>query len=494
MARKMQRALGTLVALCLALWVPALPAVSAHVETIIEVRVPESVESIEFTAHNPDNPADTDTWTPRDSRGHTVPSGWLLDATIVMKPNWVTDVNHPRLTIADFDQTVAGEGRDAVVTYTLTNWEPTDRYMLLYDWTSERFNYVTFGLNGGTWSDDEHGFDEREPGLRANQKFITPHGTVYEPRDPVRVGYTFVGWTGTSRLDATATSTDTPAVSTRENPYDFTETDPNNSAGYDRGGLVSLRADWAALPELQVADVTIVEGGEFNGCGDVVLSAVDDEQEDLLDAAHGGGVTCEGEVDVSAAGTYPIQVTATDRWGGTTTATANLIVHSESAAASPAPSLTVTDVSIVEGDDFDPHSVIVSATGGDPVVDPDAVYDTNTAGIYPLTISITGERGATVTRTANLIVQPRPGGEQGPEPGDSTSAKPAPSDARGLLSSPSGQRSLAYTGAHVQTLTTLAIVILTIIVSAVVLGARRRTPDAQQQPRDPRTTATHGGR
>lgn len=57
----MRRALGALVAACLALWVPVLPAVAAHVDTIIEVRVPESVESIEFTAHNPDNPADTDT-------------------------------------------------------------------------------------------------------------------------------------------------------------------------------------------------------------------------------------------------------------------------------------------------------------------------------------------------------------------------------------------------------------------------------------------------
>ncbi|MGJ9604018.1 InlB B-repeat-containing protein [Actinotignum sp. GS-2025b] len=234
--------------------------------------------------------------------------------------------------------------------------------------------------------------------------FITPHGTVQKPTDPVREGYTFLGWIGKSTLNIPAVEPPYKYnVYTVDNPYRFDEIDPNRLLGYRRQNVVNLTAAWAKEPALEVKNIEIWEGEAFTP-SDMVVSATDFAGKDLTDPANGGSVTPVGDYDNAVAGEYPITFTAKDSKGGTVTRTAKLIVKKRWTPLIPAPELTLKNVEIQAGEPFDPADMVVSSSGT-AVPSPDNVYDPKTPGTYTLTFTVTNEQGVKRTATAQLVVK-----------------------------------------------------------------------------------------
>lgn len=154
-----RRLVTTLSAVVLVLASLAAPANAADFKTVIQFSQSKNMQSIEITAYNPADPSKTKTLAPQRSGPmnqdeYTVPAGWLDNAKIVMKPNYVIFGSGDRdLPIDEFTTTSTGEGGAAYLTYTLTDWNPTDPTLDLRAWQHEQFNYASYCLNGGTWTD-----------------------------------------------------------------------------------------------------------------------------------------------------------------------------------------------------------------------------------------------------------------------------------------------------------------------------------------------------
>lgn len=150
--------------------------------------------------------------------------------------------------------------------------------------------------------------------------------------------------------------------------------------------------------KLAVKDVTIWEGEPFKLADMITKEGTDSTPVPDLNA----------EFNSAVAGTYPVEVTVTNADGVETKETANLIVKKRIAEVKPVPTLELKDLEIWEGDQIDLSSMVSKATGGKTLANPDSKFDANKAGEYQIEFTATDQNGATVTKTAKLMVKPRP--------------------------------------------------------------------------------------
>ena len=372
----------------------------------IAAYAPRKAESAKFWITNPDNPEDKKEIT-LDHKPNKIPANWKLSAEIIMNPTWVLyQTGIDVLKLSDFEVSSTGLGNQAKLKYTLKDFD-VKANIELSAWGYHQFNYAVYRLNGGVWNDKDADLASEKNGYY--QIFITPYGTVYEPNNPTKEGYTFIGWTGTSKLEKEANEKNQAKRFTLDNLYDFTETDPNIAVKYIRGGIVKLYANWAKLPTLELEDVIIFEGEDFTP-SDLVVSAKDYKDRDLLDPEN-GDITYTGDYDNNTIGTYPIEVTTTDKLGGTVTKKANLIVKKRWTPILAAPILEVEDKTITVGDELDLKTLITKAEDqedGPNLEDNVQIipgdFDNKTPGVYEVTYILIDKDGLKVTKTATVTV------------------------------------------------------------------------------------------
>ena len=408
LTRNLSRVLAVIAAIAMVVVGQPLRAEAAPQSVDFNYVIGEKIQKFEFTAHNPDNPSESITYPSDPAKRYNykrIPAGWVLNGQIVMQPGWkITSTGSDLLYPDNLEQSVTGIGKDAVLTYHVKDVKPTEN-IYFQQISYEQFNYATYDLNGGTWTDKipTDPLHQAQDGSFYSM-FITPLGTVQKPTDPVREGYTFLGWIGKSTLNIPAVEPPYKYnVYTVDKPYRFDEIDPNRLLGYRRQNVVNLTAAWAKEPALEVKNIEIWEGEAFTP-SDMVVSATDFAGKDLTDPANGGSVTPAGDYDNAVAGEYPITFTAKDSKGGTVTRTAKLIVKKRWTPLIPAPELTLKNVEIKAGEPFDPVDMVVSSSGT-AVPSPDNVYDPKTPGTYTLTFTVTNEQGVKRTATAQLVVK-----------------------------------------------------------------------------------------
>ena len=386
-------------ALPLALAGLSIPASAADKSVSFTIASSSNFQSMRFTAFDPGNPSAEKQLKPT---GDTIPAGWHLKGEIVAKPRKVLyGTGEDVLKVSDFEASATGKGGDAYITYRLEDFEPTRDIRVWGAWQWRDINYVTFDVNGGTWTDplpssDPLFFGPNTDG-RFYSMFITPGSTVYKPTDPTREGYTFLGWAGTSKLDPKLNLNNENKTFTGQTPYQFDEVDTlttDTKNHYITGGIVRLRAQWAIAPKVVAKDLTITVGDTLDPRS-LLVSATDYKGRDLKD-----DVKIEGApANSSKAGTFPLTFTVTDEFGvKSNTATANLVIN---------PTLEVADKTIEFGGDFD--TLVTNSAGGNVTLDPNSKYDVNKPGTYDLTYTVTSEDGTTsVTKTARLTVKNPP--------------------------------------------------------------------------------------
>ena len=230
-----------------------------------------------------------------------------------------------------------------------------------------------------------------------------------------------------------------------EYPINFTVTNADGVETTETAKLIVKKrlTPLTPAPVLEVKDLEIWEGDPVD------LSS-------MVTKAEGGKALAnpDSKFDANKAGTYPIEFTVTSENGAKTTKSANLIVKKRLTPLTPAPVLEVKDLEIWEGDPVDLSSMVTKAEGGKALANPDSKFDANKAGEYTIEFTVTGENGATTTKTATLIVKPRPESEKlecvCPDPTNTSSGSNSPAGPKGTVKKQqeANKPKLAHTGAQ----------------------------------------------
>lgn len=403
------RPLWAAAALSLAVSGQALVANAADKPVDFSYRTPSRAQSALFVAFDPKNPKGFMTLEPK--RPYKIPAGWVLSGRINMQPQWTMSGTGNAEIDGAITRSVVGDGAKAYEVLDIDKYEPKGDYSIfLSSWQMHQFNRVSFNLNGGTWTDPRKSdLDSNDSNLYS--MFIAPFRTVYKPSAPVREGYTFVGWVGTSKLDPEANKANKPKKFDRGTPYPFTEVDPDINVGYIRGEIVKLSAEWAKPPTLTVEDKAIRQGQNFDPAS-MVKTAADDRGKPLNNK-----VKVEGTYDVNTPGEYELTFTVTDKYGGKTVEKAKLVVKH------PAPTLEVKNKTLAFGENFDPASLVVSSTGANqdgvvPNAEDVAKVNVNKPGEYRVRYTVTNPDGEKVEKTTTLTVKLKPAEEEKPNPAE----------------------------------------------------------------------------
>ena len=150
-----------------------------------------------------------------------------------------------------------------------------------------------------------------------------------------------------------------------------------------------------------VKDHVLKVGDQFDPTEGVTVT---DEDKDIK-------LDVDSNVNTSIAGEYKVLYSATDSKGKTTKVQSKVTVNPKTSTINNAPVITAEDKTIKVGDEFDPKAEVKATDKEDgditskiEVVQNDV--DTSKEGTYTVKYSVKDSKGATVTKTIKVIVEP----------------------------------------------------------------------------------------
>lgn len=229
----------------------------ARAANVITVQVPpdNDYQSVEVVVTDPDGREQT---FGASHIGRDFPTGSKVSMTIVAKPYQVfPELGGNGVKVTDFTVKSRDGSDGAYLTYTLENFDPvlSGRGSFVYVAPGRlrwEFGVATFDLDGGSWPDTWPNGDRAEFFTKSYDKnvaYVVPGSTVPKPPDPLRSGYEFLGWKGTSRVNLPAEKDNVRP------PYQFDEKswniyyarDAKKSNDTHSLVLADLKAAWAPL-------------------------------------------------------------------------------------------------------------------------------------------------------------------------------------------------------------------------------------------------------
>lgn len=151
-------------------------------------------------------------------------------------------------------------------------------------------------------------------------------------------------------------------------------------------------------PVIYADDLTITQGSTFDA--NTAASAIDDTDGDLR-------VTVESnDVDTSTPGTYQVTYSATDKAGNKATKTIAVTV-TKSTKDTTKPVIKVVDINVVQGNEFNPLSLVTATDDVDGVLTPYVIsndVDTSKTGTYDVTVGAKDAAGNEATATYKVTV------------------------------------------------------------------------------------------
>ena len=214
------------------------------------------------------------------------------------------------------------------------------------------------------------------------------------PSNPSKAGYTFVEWSSDK------TGNDASKV--------FTGTTPVT----DNMTVYAIYTNYP--PTLTLQDKTITEGDPLD-LNSLIVSAQDSEDGDLTSKVK---LTNNGGFDNTKVGSYKVTFSVTDNGGYSATASATVTVAKKPVPLTKlniAPTLTLQDKTITEGDSLDLKTLVVSAQDpedGDLTskvkLTDNGGFDNTKVGSYKVTFSVTDSGKASVVKSATVTVAEKP--------------------------------------------------------------------------------------
>ena len=167
-------------------------------------------------------------------------------------------------------------------------------------------------------------------------------------------------------------------------------------------------------PTLTLQDKTITEG-DLLDLNSLIVSAQDSEDGDLTSKVK---LTDNGGFDNTKVGSYKVTFSVTDNGGYSATASATVTVAKKPVPLTKlniAPTLTLQDKTITEGNPLDLKTLIVSAQDpedGDLTskvkLTDNGGFDNSKVGSYKVTFSVTDSGKASITKSATVTVAKKP--------------------------------------------------------------------------------------
>ena len=223
------------------------------------------------------------------------------------------------------------------------------------------------------------------------------------PVDPVKDGYKFAGWYTQKDGKGDEFTADT-----------VVNADTTVYASYASNAPKPPTPAANTMPTLIVQDKTITEGDPLD-LNSLIVSATDSEDGDLTSKVK---LTNNGGFDNTKVGSYKITFSVTDNGGASATASATVTVAKKPVPLTKlniAPTLTLQDKTITEGDSLDLKTLVVSATDpedGDLTskvkLTDNGGFDNTKVGSYKVTFSVTDSGKASVVKSATVTVAKKP--------------------------------------------------------------------------------------
>ncbi len=257
-------------------------------------------------------------------------------------------------------------------------------FVVFPKWIKEAGYTVTF-MNEGT----QYAHVKVQEGKSIDGDDLTDQSM---PSNPSKYGYSFMGWNTKADGLGSAFLASTPVKN------DMT--------------VYAIYTNYP--PTLTLQDKTITEGDSFD-LNSLIVSATDSEDGDLTSKVK---LTNNGGFDNTKVGSYKITFSVTDNGGASATASATVTVAKKPVLLTKlniAPTLTLQDKTITEGDLLDLNSLIVSATDpedGDLTskvkLTDNGGFDNTKVGSYKVTFSVTDSGKASVVKSATVTVAKKP--------------------------------------------------------------------------------------
>ena len=257
-------------------------------------------------------------------------------------------------------------------------------FVVFPKWKKEAGYTVTF-MNEGT----QYAHVKVQEGKSIDSDDLTDQSM---PANPSKYGHSFMGWNTKADGLGSAFLASTPVKN------DMT--------------VYAIYTNYP--PTLTLQNKTITEGDPLD-LNSLIVSATDSEDGDLTSKVK---LTNNGGFDNTKVGSYKITFSVTDNGGASATASATVTVAKKPVLLTKlniAPTLTLQDKTITEGDLLDLNSLIVSATDpedGDLTskvkLTDNGGFDNTKVGSYKVTFSVTDSGKASVVKSATVTVAKKP--------------------------------------------------------------------------------------
>ncbi len=158
------------------------------------------------------------------------------------------------------------------------------------------------------------------------------------------------------------------------------------------------------VPEISASDIEIKVGEKFNPLNGV--SAKDYEDGDISDKIE----VIENTVDTSKAGEYKVVYKVTDSKGASATKEIKVTVVQGLVVMNKVPEISASDIEIKVGEKFNPLNGVSAKDYEDGDISDkieviENTVDTSKAGTYKVVYKIVDSKGATTSKTINVIVK-----------------------------------------------------------------------------------------